>query len=153
MPNHTAKALNALAHLSSAQLVLRWTAQFGKPPAFRTNRELLLRGIAYHLQEKANGTSNKRYARQLRKLVDDFAAGEVPAGADARRIKPGTRLIREWQGKTHTVTATNEGFEYRGRRYRSLSVIAREITGTRWSGPLFFGLKSLKQVKRSDDGE
>lgn len=150
MTNNTAKALKALAHLPSAQLILRWTALFGKPPAFRTNRELLLRGIAHHLQEKANGASNKKYARQLRKLINDLAAGEVPAVADARLIKPGTRLIREWQGKTHTVTATNDGFEYRGRRYRSLSVIAREITGTRWSGPLFFG---LKQIKRSNHGE
>jgi hypothetical protein len=58
------------------------------------------------------------------------------------RTKSGTRLIRSWQGKTHTVTVEESGYQYEGRRYRSLSEIARQITGTQWSGPLFFGLKS-----------
>lgn len=66
------------------------------------------------------------------------------AHGDPRRIKPGTRLIRQWEGQTHHVTVGEAGFEYNGERYKSLSVIARLITGTRWSGPLFFGLKGLR---------
>jgi hypothetical protein len=72
----------------------------------------------------------------------DRAAKTVSSSA---RIKPGTRLIRQWDGQTHQVTVAEEGFEYKGERYKSLSEIARLITGTRWSGPLFFGLKHIQR--------
>ncbi|HEV2464484.1 MAG TPA: DUF2924 domain-containing protein, partial [Acidobacteriaceae bacterium] len=82
--------------------------------------------------------------RRLRELADSFKSEPKRASAKLAaqfRIKPGTRLIRQWQGETHHVTVCDQGFEYNGQKYSSLSEIARLITGTRWSGPLFFGIK------------
>jgi len=78
---------------------------------------------------------------KLRQLARDFER-KPSASATMRRIKPGTRIIREWDGDTHEVTVVRDGYSYRGQHYDSLSAIARKITGTRWSGPVFFGLKS-----------
>jgi len=111
------------------------------PPPKRLSRDLLLRGIAYKLQENALGGLSKA---TLRKLQGSSQAESI---ATVRRrprslFKPGTRLVREWQGTTHTVVILAEGVEWRGQRYQSLSVIAREIIGAHWSGPRFFGLRS-----------
>jgi hypothetical protein len=111
------------------------------------SRELLLRAVAYRIQEKAFGGLSAATKRKL--------AAISPAGAKAprrvrkeRHAKPGTRFLREWKGRTHEVVALEDGrFAYKGTVYRSLSVIAREITGTRWSGPTFFGLNA-KGAKR-----
>ena len=78
--------------------------------------------------------------RRVLKLARRFEADPTHAPFPRPRIKPGTRLVRQWQGRTHIVTTTDDGYEYEGTRYASLSVIARTITGTRWSGPAFFGL-------------
>ena len=96
------------------------------------------------LQEKTHGGLKPEVRQRLRKLAKSFESGT--AGTDGRLIaplkfKPGTRLSRTWQGKTHHVVVSERGFEYNGQTYQSLSHIARSITGTRWSGPLFFGLK------------
>ena len=107
----------------------------------RLSRELLTRAITYKLQERAlGGLSNST----LRKLE---SRNVEPTGGDARKatapisLKPGTRLVREWRGVTHTVLVHADGVEWNGRRYRSLTVIAGEITGAHWSGPRFFGLR------------
>ena len=111
------------------------------------SRELLIQAIAYRTQEKAFGGLS-RAARM--KLIGGGATPGRSGAAHAQtqhRIKPGTRLLREWQGQTHEVTATAEGaFFYRGASYRSLSEVARQITGTRWSGPAFFGLKQTAKT-------
>ena len=111
------------------------------PPPKRLSRDILLRGATYKLQENAFGGLSKATLRKLH----GPGAGSL-SSAERRRprvsFKPGTRLVREWHGVTHTVVILADGVEWRGQRYRSLSVVAREITGAHWSGPRFFGLKA-----------
>ncbi len=79
--------------------------------------------------------------RRLAGIAEDLRKNKDLSGGPAIRVKPGLRLVREWRGETHTVLVLEDGFEWNGKRRRSLSAIAREITGTQWSGPSFFGLK------------
>ena len=98
------------------------------------------RGIGYRLQELQHGGLGKSTRRKLKTLAKMFRTeGRVAPDPDIS-LKPGARLVREWHGRTHTVTVTEDGFEYVGLSYRSLSNIAKKITGTHWSGPRFFGL-------------
>ena len=109
-------------------------------PAARLSRDLLIRAIAYRIQELRYGGLSKATRRKLAALVNaPQSEGEI-APETAQKIRPGARLVREWNGRTHTVTVKEEGFTYAGRSYRSLTAIAREITGAQWSGPRFFGL-------------
>lgn len=130
-----AVALSALAAMDRAALAERWVAVFGCPPPRHAQAPLLLRALAWHSQMSAQaGRGVDRAIRGLRRS----ASSTAPAVA----LAPGTRLLREWQGQTHHVTVLPSGFEYSGVAYRSLTAIARRITGTAWSGPLFFGLRS-----------
>jgi hypothetical protein len=104
----------------------------------------MARILAYRVQEQAFGGLNSKTRRRLDQIANAMGKNQNTAIANMARSKPGTRLIRSWQGKTHTVTIEESGYQYQGRQYRSLSEIARHITGTQWSGPLFFGLKSRK---------
>jgi len=106
---------------------------------------LLIRFLAYRIQEQARGGLSKRTERRLEQLAASLAADPKTEIAPAPQIRPGTRLIRQWRDQVHVVNVEEHKFEYRGARYESLSEIARLITGTRWSGPLFFGLKQPKQ--------
>ena len=132
---------------TKAELLALWAESFNEAPPRQLRRPLLVRLLAYKIQEKAYGGLTRETRERLRALARGFAAGHsgLPVG---HRIKPGTRLIRQWSGRSHEVTVVEGAFEYAGRRYASLSEIARAITGTRWSGPLFFGLKTGKE-KRS----
>jgi Protein of unknown function (DUF2924) len=116
----------------------RWRSMFGAAPPAVLTKDLLARMIAYRLQEEAFGGLD----RATVKLLDGLTRGEKPASAVKRRLKPGTVLIREYQGERHTVTVVPDGFLWRGTTYSSLSTIARAITGTAWGGPRFFGLRS-----------
>ena len=111
------------------------------PPPMRLSRDLLTRGIAYKLQERGYGGLSKAAAPKL----EQAAAGPPRRGAakpaPSVSLRPGTRLVREWRGVTHMVLIHADGIEWRGQRYRSLSLVARKITGARWSGPRFFGLR------------
>jgi hypothetical protein len=116
-----------------------WRRLYQTPPPKRLSRDILLRGIAYRLQEMAHGGLSKGVLRKLK-------PPNSQSTSSTRRRRPasfkaGTRLVREWHGQTHTVVILDNGVEWRGQRYASLSVVAREITGARWSGPRFFGLK------------
>jgi hypothetical protein len=103
-----------------------------------------LRAVAYRMQEVALGGLRPERQRQLQQIAQQFKEiGEVRRRARLE-LKSGTRLVREWRGRTHEVLVLDDGFSWQGTRYRSLSAIAREITGTRWSGPLFFGLKQSR---------
>src|SRR6185437_16074609 len=102
---------------------------------------LLIRAIAYRLQERAYGGLKPATRRWLARVADHVCAGRAIAAAPAHRIKAGTRLLREWRGVVHEVIVLEEGVLFRGDRYRSLSEVVRVITGSRRSGPLFFGLK------------
>ena len=132
--------ITALAGLCIKELKARWRALYDTEPPSRISRELLMRAIAYRLQEREFGSLDVATRRLLERVADNLS-GYAKRGAPARIPVPGTLLIREWRGKAHQVTVLAEGVSFRGRRYGSLSEVARLITGTRWSGPLFFGLR------------
>ena len=109
-----------------------------EPP--RISRDLLLRGIAYRRQELKHGGLGKTTRRKLKTLAKMFRTTGRVGPDPGLALKPGARLVREWHGRTHTVTVTEDGFEYAGTSYSSLTKIAKKITGAHWSGPRFFGL-------------
>ena len=135
--------LAALGGLGLDQLRGEWRRLHRVAPPARLSRDLLLRSIAHRLQEDALGGLRPAAERRLASLARGSAAKGRPAAAPAAiRLKPGTTLVREWHGRTHTVLVLADGgFEHEGRRYASLTRLARAITGARWSGPRFFGLR------------
>jgi len=130
----------ALASLDLKDLKLRWRELYDTEPPHRISRELLTRAIAYRLQEREFGDLAPATRRLLERVADDLSSHRARLG-HARKAAPGTLLIREWRGKAHQVTVHDHGVVYRREHYGSLSEVARLITGTRWSGPLFFGLR------------
>lgn len=113
------------------------------PPGF--GPDLLARALAYAVQEKARGGLPPVVAREIRRGVADLAATSLLPDRSPP-LRPGTRLTREWHGRTHHVHVVERGFEYRDKPYRSLTAIAREITGAGWSGPRFFGLAGVRRA-------
>jgi len=142
--------LAELDGLSVDVLRSRWTELFGVEPARRVSRELLSRGVAYRLQEKAAGGLAKKTLRQLDRMAKEFGSSGTVKVDPAGVIRPGTRIVREWQGRVHEVIVLDDGYLWKGARYRSLSEIARSITGTRWSGPRFFGILAKKRTGRAN---
>jgi len=128
----------ALPSLDNDELKRLWRELFDEP-APRKKRDYLIPRLAWRIQELAYGGLSDSAKDRINRLVRSKEQIK-PSSRRIRRPAIGTRLIREYQGVEHHVTVTRNGFEYQGRTYRSLSHIAREITGTRWSGPLFFGL-------------
>jgi hypothetical protein len=142
-----APSLAMLPGLTRSELLELWQTLWGRaaPAGFR--RELMIPILAYRTQEKAFGGLKPETERRLSKLGSALEGG-CPSPPNEARVKPGTRLLREWRGQTHEVIATEQGFLYQGKPQKSLSGIARQITGTRWSGPVFFGLKSRGEGSR-----
>ena len=128
-----------LEALTNFELRGEWRRLHAMRPPKTLSRDLLLRGITYRIQERALGGLSKSL---LRMLTYPHLSSVHRSPAPRTVVKPGTRLVREWNGETHTVLVHEDGVEWRGTRYRSLSVVAREITGAHWSGPRFFGLTS-----------
>ena len=114
-----------------------WRTTFRSPPPAALTKDLMARFICWQIQEQALGGLDTHTA----KLLGRLAGGKKPAGDGARRLKPGTVLVREYQGERHTVTVVPDGYVWRESTYPSLSTIARAITGTPWNGPRFFGLR------------
>ena len=135
------EALARLPELALSELRQQWRALYKSEASPHLSRELLLRAVAYRFQEAALGGLRPERQRQLRQFAQQFNE----TGAIRRRarleLKSGTRLVREWQGRTYEVLVLDDGFSWQGTHYNSLSAVARKITGTPWSGPLFFGLK------------
>jgi hypothetical protein len=104
------------------------------------SRDLLVREVAYKLQENTHGGLSQALRRRLRTAGREVEANTA-GGDDTIVLKPGVRLVREWGGRSHHVVVLDDGFSYAGNRYRSLTEVARTITGARWSGPRFFGLR------------
>jgi len=144
------KQLESLQGLDKAALRAQWLELFKRPAPPQLRRDLLLRILTYRIQEQAYGGLSARTRSRLRQLARMLEKNPKAALPSAPTIKPGTRLLRQWQGQTHTVTVIEGGFDYKGKRYASLSQIARLITGTRWSGPLFFGLKGSRREERAN---
>jgi Protein of unknown function (DUF2924) len=143
MPDSSAtQRLTFLPNLSKVELCGLWQQLFKSEPPLKMRKQLIRRVIAHRLQEQEFGALNNAQVRRLRQLASALKANPNAAVSSRPPIKPGTRLVREWKQQVHTVEADAEGYQYKGARYESLSVIARLITGTRWSGPLFFGLKA-----------
>jgi len=132
--------LAALPTLSAQELRQRWQDLRCGEPTAAASRDLMIREITYKMQERAHGGLAPAIKRRLRALAAEVEANGAGAFAPALLLKPGTRLLREWGGKTHTVIVLEDGFEYDGERHHSLTQIARRITGAHWSGPRFFGL-------------
>jgi hypothetical protein len=126
-----------LSDLSHPDLAARWRAVHGAPPPKGMSRRLLLLALAYRLQADAYGALDLKTNRYLRAV----AVGSPEAVRPLPALKPGMRLMREWNGRTHVVDVTDDGLLWSGETYPSLSAIARAITGARWSGPRFFGLR------------
>ncbi len=142
--------ISKLHTLSRQQLLEMWQKLYQRAAPTGIRRELLVPFLAYRIQEQAYGGLKPSTRSELRRIARDL---EKPTKSNERRtrirIKPGTRLVRQWRGETHEVAITEAGFEYRGSNYSSLSKIACRITGTRWSGPAFFGLvKGNSESKR-----
>jgi hypothetical protein len=133
------RMLEALPALSPAELRSEWRRLYRSQPP-RLSRDLLIRAIAYRMQELRYGGLSKTIKRKLVTLATTPQSDGEIAPEPVQKISRGARLVREWNGRTHTVTVQEEGFRYAGRSYRSLTAIAREITGAHWSGPRFFGL-------------
>jgi hypothetical protein len=127
---------------------MEWPRLFRADPP-RLSRDIMMRAIAYRLQEIALGGVSKATQRRLMTLAVEFETSGRIAPAPRPKIKPGSRLVREWHGRTHTVCVTDDGFEFQGKSYRSLTKVARDITGAQWSGPRFFGLTKRPATART----
>jgi hypothetical protein len=141
-----------LPTLPRLQLLALWRSLYRKPAPAGIRRELLVPFLAYKIQENAYGGLKPSTLSELRRIARDLEKpGRSTELTSRPRIKSGTRLIRQWRGGTHEVRVAESGYEYRGTTYRSLSEVARKITGTRWSGPAFFGLNRTQPVRGSSD--
>ena len=142
MSDQVLARLAALKTTPTPKLKEQWRQLFdSEPPAF--NRRYLESRLAYRIQKLAYGGLKPETVRRLEKLGEELDGGRIEVRKRPANDRPisGTRLIREYQGVEHCVTVRDDDFEYQGRPYKSLSAIARAITGTPWSGPVFFGLK------------
>jgi len=148
MPHHRDAIIDLenLEQLSRAELRALWTEELAEKPPASLGRDILVLGIAYARQERRYGGLSKPVAKEIDRLLarvlgDGNDTPELPTKPLPRA---GTILVREWQGTTHHITVTDEGFLWNGKPHRSLSSIARAITGTTWNGPRFFGLRGVK---------
>lgn len=146
----------ALGDLSREELAKRWMKSYGRPPPKGVRRDFLLRSAAWHLQASRLGGLSPDTRRMLRAATAqvkekpaeprsgmgaaELNASASPVAAPRRQLSPGTRLVRDWNGRSHVVDVLEEGFAFEGRLHKSLTAIARQITGAHWSGPRFFGL-------------
>jgi hypothetical protein len=144
--------LDRLATMPIARLRVRYREVFRTEPPKAFGPDLLRRSIAHRIQEKAYGGLSRPAQRLLDQAMKAFAAKPDGKIVLPRRIKPGSVLVREWKGKSHRVTVLADGFVYDGDTYSNLSEIAVLITGTRWNGPRFFGLRSKAAVSGEPAG-
>ena len=136
-----------LVDRSTKELRHVWRTLHHTGPSLGLSRDLIIRGLADELQQRAHGSPSRALQRRVRVLAAEFEKG-------ARSFDPGivpktgATLMRQWRGHTHTVLVREDGFEYDGQRYRSLTVIAERITGAHWSGPRFFGVSKRARASR-----
>jgi hypothetical protein len=130
----------ALEALTIGELQTEWSRVYRAQPPIRLSRDLLLRGVAYRVQERAYGGLSLSTKQRLRTFSEGIDRRKGTGAAPTLKLKSGTKLVRQWHRQVHTVSVLNNGFEYQGETYRSLTGIARRITGSGWSGPRFFGI-------------
>ena len=133
------RQITELLNRSTPELRLAWRQLHRTGPPQGLSRDLLIRALVHQLQERAAGGASRALRRRLQTLAGEFE--KRSASFDPGTVpKTGATLVRQWRGRGHTVLVREDGFEYEGQHYRSLSVIAERITGAHWSGPRFFGL-------------
>ena len=151
MPGHqngvTKEALSRLPELDLRRLRELWCELYKTATAPQLSRELIMRAVAYRIQELASGGLRPELQRQLHQIALELQQTGRVTMRPRPQLKPGTRLLREWKGRSHEVLVLDDGFSWQTGHYRSLSAIARKITGTAWSGPLFFGLKTNRSAR------
>ena len=137
--------VSRLAGLPGYRLRIEWLRHFRIEPPAGMSRDLLLRAVTYKVQEHAHGGLSQAAKRALLNLAEKITTeGASGALSLPRTIRPGVRLVREWRGQAHSVLVLDDGYEHQGQRYRSLTEIARQITGAHWSGPRFFGVTPVR---------
>ena len=137
-----------LPELDIDELRQQWRGLFNAKAPPLLSRDLLVRALAHRMQELALGGLRPEPQRRLRQIARELQRERADPETIHPQPRPGTRLIRQWQGRTYEVVVLDGGFSWQDRQYRSLSAIARQITGTAWSGPLFFGLKANRSARR-----
>ena len=128
-----------LVDRSTQELRRAWLTWYHTGPPLGLSRDLMIRGLADKLQQRAHGGPSRALQRRLQILAGEFEKG-ARSFDPGIILKTGATLVRQWRGRAHTVLVREDGFEYEGQRYRSLTVIAERITGAHWSGPRFFGV-------------
>jgi Protein of unknown function (DUF2924) len=139
--NKLSAQIATLPSLNKAQLLAIWAENFSKDPPPNLRKELMVPILAYRMQEREFGGLSHGARRRLRDVAASLNTEKPSQERSDSAPQTGTRLLRVWRGEMHEVIAAGNGYLYRGQTYTSLSRIAREITGTRWSGPLFFGVR------------
>jgi hypothetical protein len=142
--------LNRIRSLELEGLRGEWRRLYHNEPP-KISRDLLILAVCYRLQELEYGGLGKSTRRKLRTIAKALRIRGWVGAAPSLRLKPGARLVRQWRGRTHTVTVTEDGFEYAGMSYPSLTKVATKITGAHWSGPRFFGLAAPCGERSSTD--
>src|SRR5712671_1072902 len=141
-----------LPDLGHEDLRKRWKLLFGRPAPKSLRRKLMARAVAYQMQVAVYGGLSAATKRRLREIASAISNGDRTGVFSGAQIKPGTQLIRQWQNTTQTVMVLDEGFALDGRTYKSLSAIAKAITGTNWNGYAFFGIKRAARTKKAEAG-
>jgi Protein of unknown function (DUF2924) len=142
MAQDISRRIAQLTSFSRQKLLNLWQKEYGRPAPTGIRRTLLAPFLAYRIQENAYGGLAASTRTELRRIARDLEKGTASASSAPRtRIKAGSRIVRMWRGQAHEIFVTESGYEHRGTNYPNLSQIARKITGTRWSGPAFFGLR------------
>jgi hypothetical protein len=153
MPDPIDQRLAALPKLSKTTLRELWKQLFNTSPPPQLRSHLMIQILAYRLQEQAFGSLRAASRGRLCQMARAFENNSDAAVSSIPSIKPGTRLVRQWGDQVHLVNVENNGYEYHGARYQSLSEIARLITGTHWSGPLFFGIRNEQTNSKSKEAQ
>lgn len=152
MPNNMSEELDALIAMKPPELRARWRDVY-RSIAPDIGPDLLRRGIAYRIQERRQGSLASSTRRDVERLIKQIGRGDGELARSPASLKTGTRLVRSWRRKMHHVLKLDEGYEYDGRRYQSLTQIAQDITGAHWSGPRFFGLATRRKLTLSKPGD
>jgi hypothetical protein len=143
--------LDRIRSLGLEELRFEWRQQYHSEPP-KISRGLLVLALGYRLQELEHGGLGKSTRRKLQTIAKALRTTGRVGPTASLSLKPGARLVREWHGRTHTVTVTEDGFEYAGVSYASLTRVAKKITGAHWSGPRFFGLPAAATERPSNRG-
>ncbi len=150
MPNLATTPVADLPRLSKSTLRLLWRQLFKMEPPGKLRRELMIPILAYRLQEQVFGSLRGRVKSRLRQLGQGVGRNPDLATTSVPSIKSGTRLVRQWHDEVHLVNVEANGYEFQGVKYQNLSAIARLITGTKWSGPAFFGIKNDQHTRSKE---